>query len=178
MPELKGSKTEKNLWEAYSGESQARTKYTLFASVAKKEGFEQIAAIFEETSLNEKEHAKLHFKALGQLGNTAANLKAAAGGEHYEWTEMYPRMAKEAREEGFEDLAKMFENIATVEKEHEKRYLTFLKNVEEGRVFKRDGKVFWHCRNCGAIIESTTAPKICPVCDHPQAHFELNPENY
>lgn len=178
MKELKGTKTEKNLLEAFAGESQARNKYTYFAKVAKKEGYEQISALFLETAENEKEHAKLHFKHLNGIGNTMENLKAAAEGEHYEWTEMYPTMAKEAREEGFNEIATMFEGIAKIEKEHEERYKTLLKNIEEGHVFMKDGKVFWKCRNCGHIHEGTDALKICPVCKHPQSYFEVNAQNY
>jgi len=176
--ELKGSKTEKNLLEAFAGESMARNKYTYFASVAKKEGYEQIASIFLETAENEKEHAKLHFKALSGIKGTAENLKAAAGGENYEWTSMYPRMAKEAEEEGFTELAKMFGNIAAVEAEHEKRYKALVKNLEDGTVFLKNGKVFWKCRNCGAIFELDKAPEKCPVCEHPQAYFELQAKNW
>ena len=176
--ELKGTKTEKNLWDAFAGESQARNKYTYFAKVAKKEGYEQISAFFMETAENEKEHAKLHFKALNGIGNTIENLKAAAGGENYEWTDMYPTMAKEAREEGFNDIAAMFEGIAKVEKRHEERYKKLLANIEDGVVFKKDGKVYWKCRNCGHIHEGLEAPTICPVCNHPQAHFEIWVENY
>ena len=176
--ELKGSRTEKNLLEAFAGESMARNKYTYFASVAKKEGYEQIAAIFLETADNEKEHAKLHFKALSGIGSTAENLKEAAEGENYEWNDMYPRMAREAEEEGFGELAEMFRNIAKVEAEHEQRYRDFAKNLEEGRVFLKDGKVFWKCRNCGAIFECLEAPQKCPVCNHPQAHFEIRAKNW
>ena len=176
--ELKGSRTEKNLLEAFAGESMARNKYTYFASVAKKEGYEQIAAIFLETADNEKEHAKLHFKALSGIGSTADNLKEAAEGENYEWNDMYPRMAKEAEEEGFGELAEMFRNIARVEAEHEQRYREFAKNLREGRVFLKDGKVFWKCRNCGAIFECIEAPQKCPVCNHPQAHFEIRAKNW
>ena len=176
--ELKGSRTEKNLWEAFAGESMARNKYTYFASVAKKEGYEQIAAIFLETADNEKEHAKLHFKALSGIGSTAENLKQAAQGENYEWNDMYPRMAREAEEEGFGELAEMFRNIAKVEAEHEQRYRDFAKNLEDGRVFLKDGKVFWKCRNCGAIFECLEAPQKCPVCNHPQAHFEIRAKNW
>ena len=178
MADLKGTKTEKNLWEAFAGESQARNKYTYFAKVAKKEGYEQISNIFLETAENEKEHAKLHFKALNALGNTIENLKAAADGENGEWTEMYPRMAAEAREEGFPKLAAMFEGIAKIEKEHEERYKLLLDNIEKGSVFKKDGKVYWKCINCGHIHEGVEAPKICPVCKHPQAYFEVRSENY
>jgi rubrerythrin len=178
MKELNGTKTEQNLKDAFAGESQARNKYTYFAKVAKKEGYEQIAALFLETAENEKEHAKLHFKHLKGIGNTMENLKAAAEGENYEWTEMYPTMAKEAREEGFNEIALMFEGIAKIEQEHEERYKTLLKNIEEGRVFMKNGKVFWKCRNCGHIHEGTEALKICPVCKHPQSYFEVNAENY
>ena len=178
MVDLKGTKTEKNLWDAFSGESQARNKYTYFAKVAKKEGYEQIAAFFLETAENEKQHAKLHFKTLNGIGNTIENLKAAAAGENYEWTDMYPTMAKEAREEGFNDVAEMFEGIAKVEKRHEERYKKLLANIETGKVFKSAGKVFWKCRNCGYIHEAEEAPEVCPVCKHPQSYFELWKENY
>lgn len=178
MKNLKGTKTEKNLWEAFAGESQARNKYTYFASVAKKEGYEQLANIFLETADNEKEHAKLHLKKLMGIGNTIENLKTAAGGENEEWTDMYPRMAKEAREEGFEDIAKLFEGIAAIEKHHEERYKEFLKNIEEGTIFKKDGKVYWKCRNCGYNHEADAAPEVCPVCNHPKAYFEIASENY
>ncbi len=178
MASLKGTKTEKNLSEAFAGESQARNKYTYFASVAKKEGYEQIASIFLETAENEKEHAKLHFKKLNGIGNTIDNLKAAAKGENFEWTDMYPRMAKEARDEGFEEIAVMFEGIARIEKEHEERYQKLLKNLEDGTVFEKDGKVYWKCRNCGHIHEGTEAPEKCPVCAHPRAYFELLSKNY
>jgi len=178
MKSLKGTKTEKNLTEAFAGESQARNKYTYFASVAKKEGYEQIASIFLETAENEKEHAKLHFKNLGGIGNTIDNLAAAIEGENYEWTDMYPRMANEAREEGFEDIAKMFEGIAEVEKRHEERYKKLLKNVKEDQVFKRKDKIFWKCRNCGNIYEGIEAPEVCPVCKHPRAYYEVKVENY
>ena len=178
MADLKGTKTENNLLEAFAGESQARNKYTYFASVAKKEGYEQIAAIFLETAENEKEHAKLHFKSLNGIGDTFQNLKAAAEGENYEWTDMYKRMAEEAHEEGFEDIAVMFEGIAKVEKEHEERYRTLLKNVEEGAVFKKATKEAWKCRNCGHIYIGIEAPEICPVCEHSKAHFELQAKNY
>lgn len=178
MAELKGSKTEQNLKEAFAGESQARNKYTYFASVAKKEGYEQIAAFFLETADQEKTHAKLHFKALDGIGDTLANLKAAAGGEHEEWTSMYPRMAKEARAEGFDDIARLFENIAKIEKEHQERYLALLKNLEEGKAFKKDAKVKWRCRECGFVHEGVGAPPKCPVCQHPQAFFEIAPANY
>ncbi len=175
---IKGTKTEKNLLEAFAGESQARNKYTYFASKAKKEGYEQIAAIFLETAGNEKEHAKLHFKELDGIGNTSENLKAAAAGENFEWTSMYPGMAKEAREEGFNEIAAMFDGIAKVEKKHEERYKQLLKNLEEGKVFKKDGKAYWKCRNCGHIHEGTEAPEECPVCKHPRAYFELLNKNY
>jgi rubrerythrin len=178
MAELKGTKTEKNLWAAFAGESQARNKYTYFASTAKKEGYEQIAAIFLETAEQEKQHAKLHLKALGGIGDTVSNLKAAAAGEGDEWTDMYPRMAKEARDEGFEDIARVFEGIGKIEKAHQERYKAFLKNVESGQVFKKDEKVTWMCRECGFICESTGAPQKCPVCQHPQAYFEVVAENY
>ena len=176
--ELKGSKTEQNLWTAFAGESQARNKYTYFARKAKKEGYEQIAAIFEETAGNEKEHAKLWFKELGGIGTTAENLKAAAEGENYEWTDMYATMAKEAKEEGFDRLAFLFEGVAKIEKEHEERYLTLLKNLDEGMVFKRGDEYMWKCRNCGHIHVGKEAPGVCPVCAHPQAYFELRGKNY
>ena len=176
--ELKGSKTEKNLQMAFAGESQARNKYTYFASKAKKEGYEQIAAIFQETADNEKEHAKMWFKHLGGIGTTAENLLAAAAGEHEEWTEMYAQMAKEAREEGFIAIAEQFEGVAKIEKEHEERYLKLLENVKGKLVFSRDGDCIWQCRNCGHICVGKEAPEVCPVCDHPQAHFQLKPENY
>ncbi len=176
--ELKGSKTEKNLWYAFAGESQARNKYDYFASVAKKEGYEQIAAIFQETALNEKEHAKLWFKALEGIGSTPENLLAAAAGENEEWTEMYKRMAEEAKEEGFTKLAFLFSKVAEVEKHHEERYRKLAKNIETGEVWVRIGKNKWQCRNCGAIIESEKAPEKCPVCDHPKAYFQLEADNY
>jgi rubrerythrin len=178
MEELKGTRTEKNLKAAFAGESQARNKYTYFASVARKEGFEQIAEIFIETAEQEKEHAKLHLKALGGIGDTIANLKAASAGETDEWTDMYPRMAKEAREEGFEEIAHIFEGIGKIEKEHQERYKALLENVENGRVFKKAEKVRWRCRNCGFVYEGTNALTKCPVCQHPQAFFEVVPENY
>jgi len=178
MKNLKGTKTEKNLMEAFSGESQARNKYTYFASVAKKEGYEQIASIFLETAENEKEHAKLHFKKLEGIGNTIDNLKAAAEGENYEWKQMYPRMAKEAREEGLEEIAKMFEGIAEIEKGHEKRYQKLLDNIKEQQVFKRKEKTIWKCRNCGNIFVGFEAPEVCPVCKHPRAYYEVKVENY
>jgi len=176
--ELKGSHTEKNLQAAFAGESQARNKYTYFASVAKKEGYEQIAAIFLETAENEREHAKVEFKFLKELGGTTDNLKAAAGGEHYEWTEMYPDFERVAREEGFTEIADAFKEIAEVEEEHEKRYLALLKNIEECKVFKRDKVMKWKCRNCGYVHEGTEAPECCPACAHPQSYYELLCENY
>jgi len=178
MAELKGSKTEQNLLEAYAGESMARNKYTFFASVAKKEGYEQIAALFLETAENEREHAKLHLKALGGIGDTVTNLKAAAAGEFAEWTEMYPRMAKEARAEGFTAIAVMFEGIAKIEKEHQERYKALLASLEEGTVFKEGEPVRWKCRNCGHIHEANEPPQLCPVCHHPKAYFERTAENY
>lgn len=178
MAELKGSKTEKNLQAAFAGESQARNKYTYFASVAKKEGYEQIAAIFMETAEQEKEHAKLHLKALGGIGDTAANLKAAAAGEREETTSMYPGMAKEAREEGFEDIARLFEGIGRIERKHQERYEKLLQNVTDGAAFQRPQKVLWQCRNCGLVYEGTTALANCPVCQHPQAYFEIVAQNY
>ena len=176
--ELKGSKTEKNLMEAFAGESQARNKYTYFASVAKKEGYEQIAALFLETAENEKEHAKIHFKYLNGISDTKANLAAAAAGENYEWTDMYDRMAKEADEEGFTEIAAKFREIAAIEKEHEARYRKLLENVENGEVFKKGSITIWKCRNCGHIVVGTEAPKVCPVCAHPQSFFEVKAENY
>lgn len=178
--ELKGSKTEKNLLAAFAGESQARNKYTYFASVAAKEGFEQIAAIFLETAGNEMEHAKLEAKALGTIigTTTAENLLHAAQGEYYERTDMYPTMAKEAAEEGFKEISIMFREIADVEKEHEARYRALLKNVTEDKVFKKETKVRWHCRNCGYIHEGKFAPKMCPACKHPQSFYEVAAENY
>ena len=176
--ELKGSKTEANLWKAFAGESMARNKYDYFASKAKKEGYEQFAAIFQETSGNEKEHAKLWFKELGGIGDTPANLKAAAAGEKEEWTQMYREMAETAKEEGFEKLAFLFEGVGKIEKEHEERYLTLLKNLEEGVVFKRGDEYMWECRNCGHIHIGKEAPEVCPVCAHPRAYFELRAQNY
>ena len=175
---LKGTKTEKNLMEAFAGESQARNKYTYFASVAKKEGYEQIAAIFHETAENEKEHAKLWFKALGGLGNTAANLLAAAEGENYEWTDMYDKFAKEAEEEGFKALAAQFRMVAAIEKTHEERYRKLLSNVEMQQVFEKSEQTMWECRNCGHLVVGTKAPAACPVCAHPQSFFEVRKENY
>ena len=176
--ELKGSKTEKNLAEAFAGESQARNKYTYFASVAKKEGYEQIAAIFEQTANNEKEHAKLWFKALNGLGDTAQNLQAAAEGENYEWTDMYDRFAKEAQEEGFLELAAQFKAVAAIEKSHEERYRALLNNVEMKAVFEKAEQTIWECRNCGHLIMGKKAPQMCPVCKHPQSYFEICKENY
>ncbi len=178
--ELKGSKTEKNLMEAFAGESQARNKYTYYASKAKKEGYEQIADLFLETADNEKEHAKLWFKLLhdNDVPSTVENLKDAASGENFEWTNMYERMAKEAREEGFERIAFLFEEVAKIEKEHEARYLKLLENVENGLVFSKDGEKIWKCRNCGHIVIGKSAPEICPVCAHPKAYFEIKAENY
>ena len=176
--ELKGSKTEKNLMEAFAGESQARNKYTYFASVAKKEGYEQIAALFLETAENEKEHAKIHFKYLNGISDTKANLAAAAAGENSEWTDMYDRMAKEADEEGFTEIAAKFRGIGAIEKEHEARFRRLLENVENGEVFKRGSITIWKCRNCGHIVVGTEAPKVCPVCNHPQSYFEVKAENY
>jgi rubrerythrin len=191
MPEFKGSQTEKNLLTAFAGESQARNRYTYFASQAKKEGYVQISSIFEETANQEKEHAKRFFKFLeggevevsagfpaGVIGSTLENLKAAAGGEHFEWTEMYPGFAKTAKDEGFKDVAAAFENISVAEKQHEKRYLDLAGNIEADRVFKREEKVVWRCRNCGFLHEGKEAPNQCPACVHPQAHFELLGENY
>jgi len=189
--ELKGSQTEKNLLAAFAGESQARNRYTYFASQAKKEGYEQIRAIFEETANQEKEHAKREFKFLqggeleitaafpaGLIGSTLENLKAAAAGEHYETTEMYPEFAQAAEKEGFDEIAEVFRNIAIAEKRHEDRYLALAKNIEEGKVFKKDAPVRWVCRNCGYVHESAEAPEICPACAHPQAHSELEAANY
>ncbi|MDY6932790.1 MAG: rubrerythrin family protein [Spirochaetota bacterium] len=189
--DFKGSKTEKNLLISFAGESQARNRYTYFASQAKKEGYEQIAAIFNETADNEKEHAKRFFKLLkggdveitaaypaGVIGDTASNLKAAAAGEHHEWTEMYTGFADVADEEGFKDIAIQFRSIARVEEQHEKRYLALLKNLEEGKVFKKDFTAKWKCRNCGYVHEGEGAPNRCPACDHEQAYFELHVENY
>jgi len=178
MPEIKGTKTEKNLMEAFAGESQARNKYTYFASVAKKEGYEKIAAFFLETAENEKEHAKLHFKYLGGLGSTIENLKAAAAGELEEHTDMYPRMAREAREEGFNDIAYVLDAIGKIEKAHKERYLKLLEEVESGSFFAKEDAVTWKCRNCGHIHEGKDAPALCPVCKHPQAYFELVEDHY
>ena len=173
-----GTKTEKNLWEAFAGESQARNKYTYFASVAKKAGYEQIAALFLKTAENEKEHAKLWFKELGELGDTAANLTAAAEGENFEWTDMYDRMAKEAEEEGFKELAAKFRGVAAIEKSHEERYRALLNHGQTAQVFEKSGVQVWECRNCGHLVVGTKAPQVCPVCNHPQAYFEVREENY
>ena len=176
--ELKGSKTEKNLMTAFAGESQARNKYTYFASVAKKQGFEQIAALFLKTADNEKEHAKLWFKELAGIGDTAENLLHAAEGENYEWTDMYEGFAKTAEAEGFKALAAKFRLVAAIEKHHEERYRALLKNVETAQVFEKSEVKVWECRNCGHIIVGTKAPALCPTCDHPQAYFEVHAENY
>ena len=178
--ELKGTKTEKNLWEAFAGESQARNKYTFFASVAKKEGYEQLAAIFEETAANEKEHAKMWFKALngGSIPDTMTCLEMATGGEHDEWTEMYPRMAAEAKEEGFTQLAALFTMVAQIEKEHEERYRELAENLKNNKVFAREEQQVWQCRNCGYTYIGKSAPLKCPVCAHPQNYFELKKHNY
>lgn len=173
-----GSKTEQNLLAAFAGESQARNKYTYFASKAKKEGFEQIAALFLKTADNEKEHAKMWFKELGILGDTAQNLESAAEGENYEWTDMYDGFAKTAEEEGFTELAAKFRAVARIEKHHEERYRALLKNVETAAVFAKSEVKVWECRNCGHIVVGTSAPEVCPVCNHPQAYFELHAENY
>lgn len=179
MEQLKGTKTEKNLWEAFAGESMARNKYTYFASKAKKDGYVQIAELFEETAANEKEHAKIWFKLLNDgIGSTPENLKAAAEGENFEWTDMYDKFAKEAKEEGFDDIAALFEGVAAIEKEHEERYLKLLKNIEDGVVFSKDGDTIWKCRNCGHICIGSKAPEVCPVCNHPQSYFEVKAENY
>lgn len=176
--ELKGSKTEQNLMAAFAGESQARNKYTYYSSVAKKEGYEQIASLFLETADNEKEHAKLIFKFLNGIGDTKTNLKHAAEGENYEWTSMYKEFEKVAREEGFIEIATFFNKVAAVEADHEARYMALLKNLEDGVVFKKEEKVQWKCRNCGYIHEGTQAPEICPCCKHPKAYFEVNAQNY
>ena len=177
MKDLKGTKTEKNLWEAFAGESQARNKYTYFASKAKKDGYVQIAKIFEETAANEKEHAEIWFKLLNGIGSTAENLKSAAEGENYEWTDMYFEMAKDAREEGFDHIAFLFDEVGKIEKEHEERYRKLLANVEGGLVFSRDGDMIWQCSNCGHIHVGKKAPEVCPVCVHPQAYFQIKAEN-
>ena len=176
--DLKGSNTEKNLMAAFSGESEARNKYTYFASVAKKEGYQQIAAIFEETANNEKEHAKMWFKELKALGNTKENLLAAAEGENYEWTDMYATFADEAEEEGFIELAQKFRNVAKIEKSHEERYRKLLSNVEMQKVFEKAEETMWECRNCGHLVMGKKAPDVCPVCAHPQSYFEVRKENY
>ena len=173
-----GTKTEKNLWEAFAGESQARNKYTYFASVAKKAGYEQIAELFLKTAENEKEHAKLWFKALGEIGDTPANLLKAAEGENAEWTDMYERMAKEAEEEGFKAIAIKFRMVGAIEKEHEKRYLALLNNIEMQKVFEKAEETMWECRNCGHLVIGKKAPQVCPVCAHPQSYFEVRKENY
>ena len=180
MKDLKGTKTEKNLQEAFAGESMARNKYSYWASKAKKDGFVQIAAIFEETANNEKEHAKMWFKLLegGAIKSTPENMEAAAAGENYEWTDMYARMAQEAREEGFNEIAAKFELVAKVEAEHEARYRKLLDNVKKERVFSKDNDVIWQCSNCGHIVIGKKAPQVCPVCDHPQAYFQVKAENY
>ena len=178
MKDLKGTKTEKNLWEAFAGESQARNKYTYFASKAKKDGYVQISKIFEETAANEKEHAEIWFKLLNGIGSTAENLKSAAEGENYEWTDMYDQMAKDAKEEGFDHIAFLFEEVGKIEKEHEERYRKLLANVEGGLVFSRDGDMIWQCSNCGHIHVGKQAPEVCPVCVHPKAYFQIKAENY
>lgn len=180
MKELKGTKTEKNLQIAFAGESEARNKYTYFASKAKKDGYVQIAAIFEETAANEKEHAKMWYKLLhgGEIGTTVDNLVEAANGENYEWTDMYANMAKDAREEGFDHIAFLFEEVAKIEKEHEERYRKLLANIQGDLVFSRDGDVIWQCSNCGHICVGKKAPQVCPVCAHPQSYFQIKAENY
>ncbi|MEI3322932.1 MAG: rubrerythrin family protein [Eubacterium sp.] len=179
MMGLKGSKTEENLLAAFAGESEARNKYTYYASKARKEGYVQIANIFEETAANEKEHAKMWFKLLkGGIGTTAENLADAAAGENYEWTDMYATFAKEAREEGFDEIATLFEGVAAIEKEHEERYRKLLENVEKGLVFSKDGDTIWQCSNCGHICIGKQAPEVCPVCAHPQSYFQVKAENY
>ncbi|MBO5844219.1 MAG: rubrerythrin family protein [Bacteroidales bacterium] len=180
MMELKGSKTEKNLMAAFAGESQAHTKYLYYASKAKKDGYVQMANLFEETALNEKEHAKIWFKLLheGDVPDTMTNLKDAANGENYEWTDMYATFAKEAQEEGFTRIAKLFEMVAKIEKEHEERYRKLLKNIEDGVVFSKENDAVWQCANCGHIVIGKKAPQICPVCEHPQSYFQVRAENY
>ena len=177
---IKGTKTEQNLKEAFAGESMARNKYSYFASKAKKDGYVQIANIFEETAANEKEHAKMWYKLLngGKVSDTRTNLADAASGENFEWTDMYARMAKEAREEGFEEIAEKFEQVAAIEKHHEERYRKLLKNIEDAIVFSREGDVIWQCANCGHIVIGKKAPEVCPVCDHPQSYFQIKAENY
>ena len=178
--DIKGTKTEKNLMEAFAGESMARNKYTYYASKAKKDGFVQIAALFEETAANEKEHAKIWFKYLhgGAIADTTENLKDAAEGENYEWTDMYDRMAKEAREEGFLEIAAKFEMVGAIEKHHEERYRKLLKNIQDKKVFSKDGDAIWQCSNCGHIVIGKKAPEICPVCNHPQSYFQVLAQNY
>lgn len=180
MKDLKGTKTEKNLMEAFAGESMARNKYTYWASKAKKDGYVQISAIFEETANNEKEHAKMWFKLLegGSIKSTTENLAAAAAGENFEWTDMYDRMAQEADEEGFPEIAEKFRGVAAIEKHHEERYRKLLKNIDDKVVFSREGDAIWQCRNCGHVVIGPKAPEVCPVCDHPQSYFELKAENY
>ena len=180
MADIKGSKTEANLMTAFAGESQARNKYTYYASKAKKDGYQQIAALFEETANNEKEHAKIWFKLLngGSIPSTIDNLKDAADGENYEWTDMYAGFAKTAREEGFDDIAVLFEMVAEIEKAHEERYRKLLKNIEDGIVFSKDGDMIWECRNCGHIVVGKKAPEVCPVCAHPQSYFQVKAKNY
>lgn len=176
--DFKGSKTEANLKAAFAGESEARNKYTYYASKAKKDGYQQIAAIFEETANNEKEHAKIWFKLLEGIGSTEENLKAAAAGEHYEWTQMYSDFAKVAKEEGFDDIAELFEGVAAIEKHHDERYNALLKNIEDGIVFEKSNVTVWKCRNCGHVHVGEKAPDVCPVCKHPQSYFEVNADNY
>ena len=176
--ELKGSQTEKNLWTAFQGESMARNKYSYFASKARKDGYVQIASIFEETAANEKEHAKIWFKLLNGIGDTKENLKAAADGENFEWSDMYAGFAKTAKEEGFNEIAELFLGVAAIEKEHEERYRKLLKNIEDAIVFSREGDCIWQCSNCGHIVIGPKAPEVCPVCNHPQAYFQLKAENY
>lgn len=178
--ELKGSKTESNLWAAFAGESQARNKYTYYAAKAKKEGYVQIASLFEETANNEKEHAKIWFKLLhdGEIPDTMTNLEDAAAGENYEWTDMYENFAKTAKEEGFEKIAYLFEMVGKIEKEHEERYRKLLKNIKDGLVFSREGDTIWQCANCGHIVIGKKAPEVCPVCSHPKSYFQIRAENY
>ena len=178
MANLKGTKTEQNLKTAFAGESQARNKYTYFASVAKKEGYVQISKIFEETANNEKEHAKIWFKLLNGIGNTIQNLEEAANGENYEWTDMYAKFAKEAKEEGFDDIAKLFEGVAAIEKEHEERYRKLLNNINDNSIFSSDSEEIWQCANCGHCVKGKNAPDLCPVCNHPKAFFERKANNY
>ncbi|HHU42823.1 MAG: ferritin family protein [Bacillota bacterium] len=175
---LKGTKTEKNLWEAFAGESMARNKYDYFASKAKRDGYQQIAAFFEETARNEKEHAKIWFKKLNGINDTLQNLDVAAEGENYEWTDMYAKFAKEAREEGFDDIAELFDGVAAIEKTHEERYRALIANIKGGKVFEREEKKVWECRNCGNRIDANKAPDVCPVCDHPQAYYQIFVRNY